>query len=150
MVPLLIGGLLTLFCLAVVALPFLRRRGHHLGDDGADQAAAVHAWAVQELRTLEVERQVGEITQDEFLARREQLRLAAARALSEQAQSGSRRPVGDEALESEVLALRQDRARSPRCPLCSAPVPADAKECPRCGARFTTHAGAPDASSHPS
>lgn len=138
MLALLIGGLIALVCLAVVCAPFLRSRRSEREEQSTGGAGAVHAWAVEELRALETERAVGDISEEEFLKRRQELRLAAARSLRDQAAaSHDRARADDEALEAEVMAVRQARSRRLLCPLCGAPVTAGASECKRCGAKLS-------------
>lgn len=138
MLALLIGGLIALLCLAVVCAPLLRSRRSEREQPSADGAGAVHAWAVEELRALETERAVGDISEEEFLKRRQELRLAAARSLRDQAAASRDRPrVDDGALEAEVMAIRQARSRRLVCPLCGASVAAGASECPRCGEKLS-------------
>jgi len=138
MLALLVGGVIALVCLAVVCAPFLRSRGSEGAQPSTDDAGSVHAWAVQELRTLETERAVGDINEEEFLKRRQELRLAAARSLRDQAAaSPDRARVDDAALEAEVMAVRQARSHRLLCPLCGASVAAGASECRRCGAKLS-------------
>jgi hypothetical protein len=123
MFALLIGGLIALVCLAVVCVPFLRSSRSEREEQSTDGARAVHAWAVNE---------------EEFLKRRQELRLAAARSLRDQAAASlGRALVNDEALEAEVMAVRQARSRRLVCPLCGASVAAGAAECQRCGAMLS-------------
>lgn len=138
MLALLVGGLIALVCLAVVCAPFLRSRRPERDQPSTDGADAVHAWAVEELRALETERAVGDISEEESLKRRQELRLAAARSLRDQA-AASPEPaqVDDEALEAEVMAVRQAKSRRLVCPLCGASVAAGASECQRCGAKLS-------------
>lgn len=135
MLALLIGGLVAIACLAVVSLPFFRRTP----TDKADGAGAdVRSWAVLELKALETERAVGEITDQEFQARRQELRLRAARALRDSAQAAQAEALlEDDFLEAEVRAFRRARASLPVCPQCHNALPAQAAACPHCGAAIT-------------
>jgi ribosomal protein L40E len=138
MLALLIGGLIALVCLAVVCAPFLRSRRSQREQSPTDGAGAVHAWAVQELRALETERAVGDVSEEEFLKRRQELRLTAARSLRDQAAASPEQcRIDDEVLEAEVMAVRQAKSRRLVCPLCGASVAAGASECQRCGAKLS-------------
>ncbi|MSQ13771.1 MAG: hypothetical protein EXR47_06550 [Dehalococcoidia bacterium] len=149
MLALLIGGVIALVCLAVVCAPFLCSRSSEREQPLTDGGAAVHAWAVQELRALETERAVGDISDGEFLKRRQELRLAAARSLRDQASASPEQAgIDDEALETEVMAVRQARSHRLLCPLCGASVAARASECARCGAKLSQPANSNNTAPH--
>ncbi|MSP78656.1 MAG: hypothetical protein EXR67_03770 [Dehalococcoidia bacterium] len=133
-----IGLLLVVVCLGVVSWPFFRKRSVPSAEaESFDKAVGIQIAASQELKALEAERAVGEMTEAEFFTRRNQLRLAAAHALRDQ---DLLRPQAQRTpdIESEVLAARRGRqARQPKCPVCSNALLDGTVECPRCGTLFS-------------
>ncbi|MBM3946606.1 MAG: hypothetical protein FJ315_04285 [SAR202 cluster bacterium] len=131
MVALLIGAVVAIACLAVVALPFFRRTHRGLAQDAS---VDLRSWAVQELKALETERLLEEVTEGEFAVRRNELRVRAARALRDAAESAEAGLLDDDFLEAEIRAFRRAHSRILRCPQCREPLPGPVAECPRCGA----------------
>lgn len=148
-----IGVILALLGLAVAAYPFVRGRwlgptaraddapepedAGTSGDEGryADALDAIY----QSIRTLQLERELGNVPEGLYREQLNAYRLQAAALLRdrEQGQSG----VEGEALEEEIRLARaglfRPAGRGTACPNCARPVPAGAENCPECGVALT-------------
>ncbi len=137
------GAVLALFSIFLVGYSFVR--GPRLEPDSevsvlteTDDPALGDIFDA--IRTLELERQLGRVPQDEFEAQFQTYRIEAATALRAQLESGR----GDPAwlLEQEILLARgaQETAngRIIACPDCSAGVPEAEDNCPHCGAQLVS------------
>ncbi len=82
---LIIGILLGLFCLVVLALPFLRREragGLHTGNPGSLREKRISIY--QEIRTLENDLNLGQVSPEDYEKRLHDYRLRAAKLLMEE------------------------------------------------------------------
>ena len=133
------GAILAVFSIALVGYAFVR--GHQPGPDAAagvpqesDDPALGDIFDA--IRTLELERQLGRMPQEEFQAQFQAYRIQAATVLRDQLEAG----IGDPAwlLEQEIFLARgaQESAggRTIVCPDCSAAAPEGTRACPNCGA----------------
>ena len=143
-----IGAILALLGIAVALYPFLRYRffGQSTFDDLAppDVAAADVAEAApeeleaiyQSIRTLQLERELGNIPEGLYREQLNGYRMQAARLLRELEQKSA--SGGDWTLEEEIRVARSGLYGGPAgglpCPNCGRPAPAGAGDCPECGA----------------
>ena len=139
----LIGLALALVCAAILALPFLRARRSSMDremDDLAETTRQREA-VYDEIRTLQLERDVGRIEQQEYEARLRRLRLEAAAILRDEERLMRSKGEREWALEEEIQSIRRQSTPSAggqaACPNCSAMVGRPASECPECGAPLT-------------
>ncbi|MEE9248116.1 MAG: hypothetical protein V3U79_05400 [Dehalococcoidia bacterium] len=134
-----IGILLSLVCLVIVAIPFLRHR-HSLQPvnplDMIDELARGRQQIYQELTTLKEGHQLGNVPEAEFQALSLNLRRRAAENLWLQRRWEERLSSLDEAIEGQVLAYREamkGRTGTVTCPECEGMAPATESSCPVCG-----------------
>ena len=136
-----IGAILAVFSVALVGYSFVR--GHQpraAADAGVPPESDDPALSdiFDAIRTLELERQLGRMPQEEFQAQFQAYRVQAATVLRDQLEAG----LGDPAwvLEQEILLARsaQESASGETigCPNCSAAAPAGTSACPQCGAEM--------------
>ena len=147
-----LGAALAVFSVCLVGYSLVRGRN----SGPADQKRATRESATPEgddpalgdifdaIRTLELEYQLGRLSQEEFQAQFQAYRVQAATVLREQLEAGRGDPAW--VLEQEILLARgtQERANSRTigsakemtipCPDCSAAVPNSAGNCPHCNA----------------
>lgn len=137
------GALLAAVAVAVVAIPFLRRRslrGEPL--DAVEQLQAKRQAIYREAQVLYNDWTVGQVTDQEYQERLQAHRIQAALLLREEEQL----LAIEERLEEEVLALRSNIPLDAApggdlvCPNCSRLLAEGASECPACGARVTESA----------
>ena len=92
----------------------------------------------ESIHTLELEYQLGNLLKPQFQEQFQAYRLQAAAALKEQLENSKADPLW--LLEQEVMearsAMHDNEMVVPVCPDCSGPVPAEASECPHCGAEL--------------
>ena len=112
---LLIGLLLVALSIGVVVLPFYRGRRDvdANGDAGFLDANEVRRRGLyEEIETLELERNVGNVDQEEYHRRLQALRMAAAATFREQDRDRLLRESADRGIEREVLDIRRSRLGS--------------------------------------
>ena len=136
----LIGAVLGIMALAVVSLPFFKRRSPVQSLlDALRELQARRQDVYRETQLLHNDWTVGQVSEEEYQQRLQALRLQAASLLKEETQLREM----EERLEEEVLALRVERpaggqaAAALVCPNCSRMLPGGASECPVCGAKVT-------------
>ncbi len=139
----LFGLALALVCAVVLALPFLRARRSPMDremDDLAETTRQREA-VYDEIRTLQLERDVGRMEQQEYEVRLRRLRLEAAAILRNEERLMRSRGERTWALEEEIRSIRQQftppESGQAACPNCSVMVGRPASECPECGAPLT-------------
>ena len=137
--PLVIGAALALFCIAILAYPLLKSRsgGQRVRPApdvslGSQELEAVY----QNIRTLRLDYQMGNVPESSFREQMNDYRLQAALAL----RRGTEAVDGDagQLLEHEVLlarfALNGAGGGVAFCPRCGADLDEEASECQRCAA----------------
>ena len=151
-----IGAILALLALAVAVYPFARHRFFNRPavddrvppDDPSADSPAVAGDALdaiyQSIRTLRLERELGNIPEGLYREQLNGYRLAAALLLREM----DRTTDGDSdwALEEEIRVARFGLpgagASNPRCANCGRPASPHATLCPECGETVATSTGA--------
>ena len=137
--PVLIGILLAILTIGVILYPFLKARfrpqtNRTLGPP--DQRARGDREAIYEdIRTLQLEYELGGVEERDYHERLRASRLQAAAALHAQEQKELEL---DRMLEEEILllrVLRQDGNGPPRCSSCGSPWSHVTSVCPKCGAQ---------------
>ncbi len=147
--------------LAIVAYPLLRSQGE-LSPEAAGADPALEDLLSQRdsayagIKELEFEHELGNLSQSDFQALREDYLRKAAKILEEleTAASSPRRPAParatspEDEIEAAVQRMRQRRptAALATCPLCREAVAADDQFCANCGAalsRFCSGCGEP-------
>ena len=130
----LIIGLLTLFSVAVVIYPFVRKAGGQEGqpEEGGESTAArrEREGIYTEIRALQLEYQLGTLEEPEYRRQLQRYRIEAAHLIRDQdfAQLGIE-------LEDEILAQRSvAKAVSPpnTCPKCGSTISGPGEVCPNC------------------
>ncbi len=142
---LVIGTLLGLFCIAIVAYPFLKTRlGVGTGGAGPSGEQAVQLGDIYDrIRTLQLEYQLGQVPQHLYREQLQEYRLQAAAALRRQVQEQAAAP--EWLLEQEILAarggLRSEGGEAAACPKCRTLPGPGLKVCPECGAELEAPQG---------
>ena len=149
-----IGALLAVFSVSLVGYSLFRRTGPQTASleiAGPESAAPEGDGPAlgdifDAIRTLELERQLDRLTQEEFQAQFQAYRIQAATMLRDQLESGRGDPAW--ALEQEILLARDVQASAGSgtagnettipCPNCNAAVPRGLSDCHECGAAMTT------------
>jgi hypothetical protein len=108
----LIGTALALAALGVLIYPFLRRRKQVDAPDLATaRLRAERARIYRLIYELEQDRAAGAVAEDDFASNLNELRVAAARVVRQEAELGVRR-ADDEELELEIETVRASRQRA--------------------------------------
>ena len=140
-ISILFGAILAVFSAALVGYAFVRGRrprpaaGVNIPSERDDPALGDIFDAI---RTLELEHELGRMSQEDFQSQFQAYRVQAATVLRDQLKAG----LGDPAwlLEQEILLARvaQESAsgRTIACPNCSAAAPEGTRACPHCGAEM--------------
>lgn len=135
--------LLSAVALFAVAYPIVLRAGSTQpaaasAQEALEELLAQREAAFQALRELNFDRQVGKITDEDFIAFEANLKLHAADVLRALDRWEAEADAGlDDALEQAVRARRAALRSGSACPACGRPVAADDKFCPACGAALT-------------
>lgn len=113
MLALAVGAALALLALAVVLLPFLRSPRHSAPSlpSGAEAVRVQRESLYRALETLQLERELGQVDQEEFERQMREYRRRAALLVREQERLLGEAAAPDEGLEREV---REARARLQR------------------------------------
>ncbi len=106
----LISVLLAALIIAVLLYPFVR--GRHKGrpssvGDSLVQLDSQRHSVYEAIRTLQLERDLDKVSEDEYQHRLQQLRLQAAAALKEEERLKEELLESDQTLEEEVRAVRR-------------------------------------------
>jgi cytochrome c-type biogenesis protein CcmI len=109
----LLGTALVLITVAVLVYPFLNRRKYTLERDPAVERLRVARLRVyRQIADLESDRMAGDLTQADYEAQFNELRIAAAKIMQREEQPGV--AMGEEdLLEREIAAARQANLRPP-------------------------------------
>ena len=135
-----IGIVLTFFCVAVIAIPFLRsRHARELVNpvEMIDELIRKRQLIYQEMATLKESHQVGNVPEAEFRAVYQNLRRRAAETLLIQGRWEERLGALDDALEQQIVELRKDwqaQKETVICLECDNTSPVSQSHCSTCGA----------------
>ena len=138
----LVGGALACFSLVMVGYSFLRgnepRETNANFETPEEDGVGIDA-ILDSIDTLELEYQLGNIPEDQYLQQLQSYRLQVAMAVKEQLERGDASP--ELLLEQEVLRARTEGVGSWQpCPQCDAPLPKSTETdaplaiCPHCNA----------------
>ena len=108
----LIGLLLVLFSIGVVLYPFLKTRrlsGDATAPSSLDELVEMRHAIYANINTLELERGLGNVDEEEYSQRLERYRLEAAATFREQEKLDAQVQEAEQALEDEVRQVRQFR-----------------------------------------
>jgi len=142
-ISILFGAILAVFSAAVVGYAFVRGRwprpaaGVNISSERDDPALGDIFDAI---RTLELEHELGRMSQEDFQSQFQAYRVQAAAVLKDQLEAG----VGDPAwvLEQEITLARGAQKKAGEmfiaCPDCSAAAPKGTGACPQCGAEMVS------------
>jgi hypothetical protein len=135
----LLGLVLAIICATVLVLPFLTARRNPMARelDDLSETTRQREAIYDEIRMLQLERDVGRVDQPDYEKGLHRLRQQAAAILRREEQLVRSRGDRDWALEEEVRSMRQQltvpSVGQVTCPNCSAVVETPASECPQCG-----------------
>ena len=145
----LLGFILALVCVTFLTLPFLRERRVANAREFEEQPEPARQRAViyDEIKMLELEREVGRVEGKEYEDRLYQLRLQAAAIIREDDRLTKFHGEQDLALEEEISSVRkaitagyEGQGDQQACPNCNAVVGIPLSQCPECGT-FLAEAG---------
>lgn len=118
----LFGAILAILIVAVVAAPFVERRGQRVRPEGGGPTSEDRREAALDaLRELEFEFQTGKLTREDYLPLRAKYAAEAIAARDELGEGADTGPG--------------------RCPTCGAERRGEAKFCSRCGTRLAAEDG---------
>jgi rubrerythrin len=138
----LIGALIAILVIGVVLYPFIKARSRsrtHERPDSSNQAAqaglpgpGAREAVYENIRTLQLEHELGAVEDSEYRERLHAYRLEAAAALRDQDRLEQEL---DRSLEEEIAAARarSDQHDVPLCHSCGQPVAREVRVCPYCG-----------------
>ena len=139
----LLSILLVAMTAAVILYPFVRRSRHDdlVDDEGAPEAELGRRWdaALDGLRSAELERTIGNLSEEDYQWLREQYMSEAALTLKAMEIEERQRQELLDTIEYEVQRVREmtesQNGLGPlaRCQGCGAESPEDAEHCPACG-----------------
>lgn len=139
---LLIGAALAVLSIAIVVYPFLRARFRvqaEASDDSLDSDVLGLESIYEEIRTLQLEYQLGKIPEGVYQEQLRAYRIQAAAILRGQVQAGAVEDA-DWTLEQEILAareaLRGSNGSSDRCRRCGAHIGPGVSDCSACGTKL--------------
>ena len=134
----LIIALLVIFSLGAITYPFLRKGTppqHSSKIDPSGPTSRISREEIYEdIKGLQLERELGSVQDDEYRERMNTYRIQAARALQEQDREFTEL---DRALEEEILAARVESRSDQKvvlCPSCGRGPLNEGSLCPHCGA----------------
>ena len=142
---LVIGTLLALFCIAIVAYPFLktRLRAGARNDGPSGEQVGKLGDIYDRIRTLQLEYQLGQVPEHLYREQLREYRLQAAAALRRQVQEQAAAP--EWLLEQEILAarggLRTEQGGAAACPNCRTLPGPGLEVCPECGTELEVSQG---------
>lgn len=129
------GAVLAVFSFAIVCYAFVRgRRPIPAVDSPPETDDRALADIFDAITTLDLEYQLGRMSEEDFQAQFQAYRLQAATALRDQLEAGRGDPAW--VLEQEILLARDADGRTAACPDCSAAVLEGTPACPHCGAEM--------------
>jgi signal recognition particle subunit SEC65 len=137
---LLVAAALVILSVAIVLYPFMKLRSRSRAEGreaGADFSDPDLESILESIRTLQLENQLGKVSEDDYQRQLRSYRLGAAAALRQRVDG----KAGDPGwlVEQEILVARAalgavNGAKSV-CPNCSALLGAGVLDCPECGAK---------------
>ena len=105
----LLGTALVLIALGVVIYPFIRRQKYAPPPDVTPERLRAERLRIyRQVADLEADRASGEVPERDYQAQLDELRVAAAKVMREEAAPG-----GEDSLEREIEAARQSRKGPP-------------------------------------
>ena len=137
---LLVAAALVVLSVAIVLYPFFKRRSRSRPEGwegGADFSDSDLEPILESIRTLQLEHQLGKVSEDDYQRQLRSYRLGAAVSLRQRIAG----KTGDPGwlLEQEILvaraALGAGNGANSVCPNCTAMLGAGVLDCPECGAK---------------
>ena len=135
-----IAAMLAIFGIAVVIYPFIKARFRAQSSPGvnstADGSWGTREGIYQDIRTLQLEYDLGRLEENDYQERLLAYRIQAAAAIR---RDGSSERELDRSLEQEILALRyrsKGEHSSSQCGSCGRPIDHKGRVCPHCGAEI--------------
>ena len=110
------GTLLALLSIAVIAYPFLGNKRYRLVSASfvtREKLRAERLRIYRKISDVESDFTSGDLTEQDYLLQRDQLRIAAAEILRQEAGVSSSNSQREEELEKEIAQLREEAARPP-------------------------------------
>ena len=137
-----IGVLLVVFSIGVVLYPFLKRQLHSgiAIPQSEEENEARRRTIYADIETLELEKGLGHVDEQEYQQKLRGYRLAAAATFRDQEALSSQQKKLSEDVDEEVNRIRRARRQGSgrvTCPECGGPVPLAETTCPSCGASQT-------------
>ena len=137
--PFFLGLVFAFVAILVLAWPILRR-GHSAHapaapPDAVGEVAQRRARIYEDIKTLALDYELGNVPAEEYSAKLAAFRLEAARALRDQEQLQQTQARLEDDLENQVLELRRSWGsvtETMLCEVCGREVGASAALCPRC------------------
>ena len=137
--PFFLGLVFAFFAILVLAWPILRRTRSAPGPvappDALSEVAQRRARIYEDIKTLALDYELGNVPAEEYNAKLAAFRLEAARALRDQEQLHQAQATLEDDLEREALELRRSWGSVTEtilCEVCGKEVAASAALCPRC------------------
>ena len=137
--PFFLGLVFAFVAILVLAWPILRRgragRGAATPPDALSEIARLRARIYDDIKTLALDYELGNVPAEEYNAKLAAFRLEAARALRDQEQLQQAHAALEDDLERETLELRKSWGsvtETMLCEVCGKEVDARAALCPRC------------------
>lgn len=137
--PFFLGLVFAFIAILVLAWPILRRGRSAPGPapqpDALSEIARLRARIYEDIKTLALDYELGNVPSEEYNARLTAFRLEAARALRDQEQLQEAQAALEDDLEREALELRKSWgsvSETMLCEVCDKEVDARAVLCPRC------------------
>ena len=110
-----LGALLAFFVVAVIAYPFVRSQRYRLVSQRSvnrEKLRAERMRVYRKISDLEVDNESGDLTESDFQAQRDLLRVTAAKILREESGPDGPTTDSDEQLEQEISRMRDRSTRS--------------------------------------
>ena len=142
----LIAALLSILAVSVVLYPFVRNRSRFRSTLATEHLAPgqrSRESVYEEIRTLQLERDLGRVDEAEYQDRLRTLRLQAASTMRDEERHSR---ALDRALEEEVSRAQSGGGlvvAGASCGSCGRPLESDAEACPSCGTYLTQKPEAP-------
>ncbi len=137
--PFFLGLVFAFFAILVLAWPILRRSRSAPNPapppDALSEVAQRRARIYDDIKTLALDYELGNVPSEEYSAKLAAFRLEAARALRDQEQLHQAQAGLEDDLERDVLELRRSWGsvtKTVLCEVCGKDVDAAAALCPRC------------------
>ena len=111
-----LGTLLALLSIAVIAYPFFGKKRYRLVSESfvtREKLRAERLRIYRKISDVESDFASGDLTEEDYLLQRDQLRIAAAEILRQESGASSSNAQREEELEKEIAQLREQAARPP-------------------------------------